>query len=945
MKRIIWLFVLFQCVSVSVRAQSGTGAISGTAEDGSGAVLPGVTVTLLNPGTVGGNQTAVTDDRGAYQFTRLVPGVYGVRVELQGFRSVVHEKIVVNADVTARVDATLEVGSVSETLTVTGAAPLVDTTSALNQTVLDRAVIETLPARNDVWGIGRVVPSVIYNKYDVGGSEAFSDSGSMVHGASERNEGAFTVDGMEISCGSSPGASACLYPDPAGYQEINYQAGNASAESPRGGLVYNLVTRTGSNVWRGAVTFSGGNEHLQWNNVTPELEADLLAGVPPKALAANPDLSPGAKILRTFNLAGNVSGPIVRDRLWFSVTSDYGVLDQLVVGSYNPDGTQYVDDNMRRSYSGKVSWQIAPSHQLHFYELMVQKAAYHRPSGEAEARQFRESVTAIYQFPNKKHTEQLRWTGVLSSRLLAEVGGSFQHGPVIAPERPEVQHGDIPAFDSVTQTHMVARPTYNWNPQYRAVQQSSLSYVAGDHDVKVGYQFNRGYINEYDYSVSNYPSGLRAIFRDGVPDSVNTYNTPTDSEMWESNHSVYAQDKWTPLRRLTINAGLRLQKTTGGSPAACQVQTIFIAGQCFAEVKDAPNFLDVSPRLSVIYDVFGTGLTAVKVTANRYLLGLGTPYTARVNPIKVTNDTRSWTDRNNDLIPQVEELGPSSGFNIGTTNRYSDDIERPYSNELSVGIEHQLPGAVAVSVAYYHRVIRRDVGSRNMAVPMDSYIPLQVVEKSSGQSVTVYNQDPALRGKFDTLWDNVPEMDSDYNGIELNVRKRLSNRWMVMGGMGYGKNTGDIYNLVTDRGDLNNPNYTFRRGVLAQDVPLSLKAVALYELPYGISVSGSGQYFSGFPEIDTVSVGRDTVTLTQVTQVLTVAESGTNRLPSVTLFDLSVRKAFRSGKASIEPVMDLFNLGNVGTITSRATQLGPTYHRVTGILRARMVKFGVNVNF
>jgi hypothetical protein len=188
-------------------------------------------------------------------------------------------------------------------------------------------------------------------------------------------------------------------------------------------------------------------------------------------------------------------------------------------------------------------------------------------------------------------------------------------------------------------------------------------------------------------------------------------------------------------------------------------------------------------------------------------------------------------------------------------------------------------------------------------------------------------------------------MDSDYNGVELNVRKRLSNRWTVMGGVGYGKNTGDIYNLNTDRGDLNNPNFTFRRGVLAQDVPLSLKAVALYELPYGISVSGSGQYFSGFPEIDTVSVGRDTVALTQVTQVLTVAESGTSRLPSVKLFDLSVRRAFKSGRTSIEPVIDLFNLGNAGTITSRATQLGPTYHRVTGILRARMVKFGVNVNF
>ena len=111
-------------------------------------------------------------------------------------------------------------------------------------------------------------------------------------------------------------------------------------------------------------------------------------------------------------------------------------------------------------------------------------------------RQFRESNAATYQYPNKKRTDQIRWTGVLSSRLLAEVGGSLQHGPVIAPERPEVQHGDIPTFDSVTQTHMVARPTYNWNPQYRAVQHSSLSYVTGDHDVKVGYQFNRGYINQ-----------------------------------------------------------------------------------------------------------------------------------------------------------------------------------------------------------------------------------------------------------------------------------------------------------------------------------------------------------------------------------------------------------------------------------------------------------------
>jgi hypothetical protein len=470
-----------------------------------------------------------------------------------------------------------------------------------------------------------------------------------------------------------------------------------------------------------------------------------------------------------------------------------------------------------------------------------------------------------------------------------------------------------------------------------------LSYVTGDHDVKIGYQFNRGYIHQRFYSVSNYPAGLRAIFRNGVPDSVNTYNTPTDTELWEDNHSVYAQDKWRLSRKLTINAGLRLQKTTGTSPAACQPETIFVAGQCFSEIKNVPHFLDLTPRVAVIYDLFGNGRTAIKATVNRYVNALGIPYTARVNPIRVTNDTRTWNDQNGDRIPQLTELGPSSGFNLGVTSRYSDDIKRPYANELSAEIEHQLPGDVALSVAYYHREIRREIGSRNLAVPMESYIPLKALEKSSGREVTVYNLDPALRGKFDTLWDNVPEMDADYNGVEVNARKRLSHRWTMVSGISYGRNTGDIYG---DLADLNNPNFTFRRGVLPlQDITMTFKVSGSYELPYGVLLSGSGQRFGGFPETNTVSVSRDTAALTQVTQTLVVEESGTTRLPSVMMFDLSLRKSIRTGHMTFEPVMDLYNIGNAATVTRRLTQFGPAYGRVVGILKARMVKFGVNVSF
>src|SRR4029450_2611983 len=116
----------------------------------SGGVLPGATVTLANEqGAVGGNQEAVSDARGAYVFVRLVPGTYSVKAQLPGFQTGSQQRIVVNADATARASPKLSVGTVEEVITVTGAAPLLDTTSALKQTVLTKAELEALPNRTD----------------------------------------------------------------------------------------------------------------------------------------------------------------------------------------------------------------------------------------------------------------------------------------------------------------------------------------------------------------------------------------------------------------------------------------------------------------------------------------------------------------------------------------------------------------------------------------------------------------------------------------------------------------------------------------------------------------------------------------------------------------------------------------------------------------------------
>ena len=939
-KRIFLLVLLFQCLSLPVMAQDGTGAIAGTTQDQSGAVLPGVTVNLATPGIVGGNQVVVTDPRGAYQFTRLVPASYTVKAELPGFRSAIYENIAVTADATTRIDMKLAVGEVSETLTVSGEAPLLDTTTALQQTSLDHRVIEALPSRNDIWSLARTVPSVVMSDYNVGGSSSYNQSSATVHGAFQTGEGGFAVDGMEVGNGNSS-ASAGVYLDSMGFQEANYTAGNSPAESSRGGLVYSMVTRTGTNAWHGEYTSSGTNQNFISENITPAFLRDLYAAVPPLALAANPRLVPSAKTISMFNSSGYVSGPIVPDKLWFAVTGDYGTLRKYQLGSYKPDGTRFVDDYGRWSVSSKISWQISPSHQLHFYNLELQKDQYHRISG-SDLNTFWQPNAANYQSPNLKYLYQTRWTGVLSPKLLAEVGMSFMTGPMINLPEPEVQKGDLAAFDRVTLVNSVARGYYDNEPQYRAVFRPSLSYVTGNHEFKFGYEYNRGHTHFLFYSMSNYPAGMRAVFANDAADSVNIYDTPTDYVQWTTDNGMYAQDKWRATRKLTINVGLRLQNTVGGEPGSCLPQTAFFDAQCFAAIKNVPNFTNVIPRSSVIYDIFGNGKTALKLGANRYLPALEASYVDRVNPMKLATDTRTWTDLNHDGVPQLNELGPSSGFGLGTTNRYSPNIKRPYANELSVELEQQFPGRLVASVGYFHRENLKAIGSRNLAVPTSSYIPLQVVEKSSGQAVTVYNQDPATRGKFDTLWTNEPAMNERFDGVDMTINKRMSNHWMVMGCMSIGRDHGDTYGTT----DLNNPNFTFRDGVTPSSVPLMAKASGLYEFPYQIQLSGSFQHDTGFPESTTVSVGKDTVALTQVTQSVRISPFGTARLPSINLIDLSLRKIFKFGNnRSIEPILDVYNLANVDTIQNRVTQLGLSYGRVGSILGGRMLKFGLNVNF
>jgi hypothetical protein len=329
-------------------------------------------------------------------------------------------------------------------------------------------------------------------------------------------------------------------------------------------------------------------------------------------------------------------------------------------------------------------------------------------------------------------------------------------------------------------------------------------------------------------------------------------------------------------------------------------------------------------------------------------------FVGRLNPVGAVSDQREWLpqsrcglpatrgcDRNGDLIPQIDELGPSSGFPLGSTARYADDLKYPVSNEYNVELQRQLPGNMVLSVGYTHRQTRRNLGQRNVAVPENTYTPVSVLDSVSGQRVTVYSQSPALAGRNETVWDNEQTLDSNYNGGDITINRRMSNGWSLMAGASYGKSIGEVVG-----GDLNNPNSNaFRRGLLGNDVPWSYRLAGVYDLPYRIaSLSGTMQYYKGVPESTTVLIGAGNG-LTQVTQSVLVQPRGTVRLPNVFSLDFSLRKPVRMGNRSFEPRIDFYNVTNEATVTNWLTQLGSTYHRASTIQAGRMIKLGVNFEF
>jgi hypothetical protein len=933
------------CAAVPATAQVQTGSITGSVADDSGAVLPGVSVSLSGERLIGGVQVRTTDASGTYRFDRLPPGAYVLKFELQGFKAVLREDIRVSATFTATVNVRLEVGQLQETITVTGESPIVDTKSNVQQTVMNQELLEGVPTGRDPWSVAKIIPGVQVSTYDVGGTQGMQQSGITSHGSSGDDK-IFAIDGLNINWPGGGGGSTMVYYDQGMFEEVNFQTSAILAEVAVGGVFMNMVMKEGGTKWRGdAKYFWAGPDTQAENHETPELEAFRLPDGRPAFAGGNPVTKQ-----YDFNLSGG--GAARTDRVWLFLAYRDWRVDKLQLGAKNPDGTNAIDDNRIRNYSGKITWQVAPNHKVSYSHNYNNKQRFHRRSAPIE------EDRATYIQDQFGYSLAGKYTGVLGSRTIFESGLGYMHGTFPLHYQKEVGPNDIRVEDTVRQTGSVAAPSNYDNPNSRIQFDNTVSFTAtglgGTHALKAGVQFARQYFQERN-SVNG---DLIIRFSDGRPNAAAIFNSPTTADSYIRQMGYFVQDTWTIGQKLTLNLGFRYDTADGWIPAGDKPAGRF--DQFVTGPLSIPRLDVVSQgigvwRTGVVYDIFGSGKTAAKLNLSRYGSNVGINRVTTVHPFNFTSGTRAWTDRNGDLTPQESELGAFSGF-AANRNRYADanGPDWPYSDEVSAGIEHQLRRNLRVSAMYYRRTNRNQIGQRNVAVPSTAYSQQQVTvpgpPTGPGGTFTFYNLSSAFFGGafLENVFDNEAILDTDYNGVEFTAVKRFSDRWQLLAGLTLGKNEGGVVG-----GDLNDPNnaLVFPEGIVGNDSKYSIKVAGSYLVPWGdVMVSGSLLRNQGYPYTSSFSVTRTVFpALTRASQSIPrLAARGDERYPDVTLVDLRFSRPFRVGRdraIHIEPLVEIFNIGNASTIVSRTTGVGSRYLFPTEILSPRIVRVGLSARF
>jgi hypothetical protein len=960
-------------------------AIAGRVVDNVGGVLPGATVEAASPVLIEGTRTVVTDGQGQYTIVNLRPGTYTVKVTLTGFSTVVRDGIVLPADFTATVDATMSVGSIEETITVSGGTPLVDVRQANQTQVLSRQVLDSVITARNTWTQASLVAGVTMSGTDVGGTRATNDLLLEAHGASARHT-AISVDGLKINTMRADGAEQMYYQDSSN-EEFSVQTGGGNAEAQAGGIRLNMIPKEGGNQFSGGFYMGGSNGAWQADNFTQRLKDTGLTSV--------------GKAAKIWDYSATIGGPILRDRLWFHESVRYWGLDSPVADVVTDDGNQYVSTGNVISSVTNLTWRVSDRDKIGVYLDKQHKSTGPRfqatyPAKPSPRGTDPETAT-LWQNSNYPYwVGHVKWTSTLTSRFLVEAGfsqtGTYvnynaQEGVDAPPYTPEW-------FQRTRKSDLDLGTTWNatsffYHPSRRQVVSASGSYVTGSHQVKVGTQVEWGFLNQR----MDLNGHLDQRYRSGVPDTVRVFNYPAEvRNSLKYDFGLFAQDSWT-LNRLTVNYGVRMDMLNAYVPEQHVAAGRFVGERHFDAVENTPDWgATVSPRIGLAYDVFGNSRTALKFSIGQYVTPQTTGLAEQLNPVALTSVTIPWNDRdlagrvlatNGDDIAQDNEIDLSrlpTNFGERQLDRLDPDLKRETNIEMAVGVQHALTNRVSVAAGWYRRSFHNQYITDNVLRDFSDYVPVQVVSPYNGEVFEVYN----LRSVSElSQVDNViTNAGSDrkwiYNGFEFSTQARLPGNGTILV-------SSTTQRAVTNECDEpDDPNLLrfcdrFNLPDRYPGVPFrsDFKLAGSYSLKWDIQVSARftsmpGRTAADITRIDELlpiewNISRTTrytaeqcagkpctagalvvPGMVQASIVTPLAPDGTESfLERQNQLDLGLRKRIRIRNTDWSLQFDLFNALNADTIVGVASTNFATaaYLRPSSVVQARIPRIGVQMKW
>ena len=845
MRRVMVALASFVILPATVFAQA---TLSGFVKDTSGAVLPGVNVEASSPVLIEKVRTGISDSTGLYRIPDLPPGTYKVTFTLPGFATVSREGVEVTGSGVTTINADMRVGALTETITVTGESPVVDTqTSTRRQMVLSNSVVQAIPASRGYGNLLATVPGIQATGLDV--SSGVSTNFFTARGG-RGNEGTIQIDGMNVGSAFNGGGVAGFGYPIGESSEIQVTISGGLGEVDRGGPAFNLIPKTGGNTFSGTGFLSLAGKWSQGNNLDDQLIGYGLTQVP--------------GLIKNWDTNFAIGGPIIKDRLWFyNNVRSYGNHQEIpgLFGNRNAgDQSKWFydrDDTLTaRGAAAKMieairlTGQATPRNKVGFYldyQNVCNGSAYAK--GAQQCRDRGDNWIALGSvgagffgalapeagnvWDNREKITQFTWSSPYSNKLLLEAGFS-QFASRFGGQIPGGALTDfIPVQEQSTLGGVpVGNFTYRgWssagsNEQFHNVWRASGTYVTGAHSLKIGYQA----AFQVQKNFQNAGSQISYVFNNRTPIQF----TLRDAPFWQSNRTrfdaIYIQDQWT-RGRLTLQGALRYEHAWSWFPEGENgviADNQFGTKYLFPEQDGVTGYHDITPRMGAAYDLFGNGKTSIKGNVSKYLQAANNDaqYTI-ANPAVTFQQTtnRSWTDSNGNFLvdcnlsSRVAEdnrptggdvCGPWQNLNFGNplvTTVVNPDVlhgwgVRPYDWQYGISIQHELLPRVSVDVAYNRRVWGNHFFTDNRAIGPQDFDTATIMAPSNpnlpnggGYPVTfVTRNSRSPLGATDNYYTSASDygdVTTYWHGVDLTVNARTSNGITFQGGTSTGRGVRD----------------------------------------------------------------------------------------------------------------------------------------------------------